>query len=228
MKLRHFFSLLVGMMLTILTQGAMGQQGWVLIPDPLQLTPNKPTTDEIYNVGRDSLWVTSWEFTFDPNFRVFTVGGPADGVKPQGREVFVRVTYTPTTPNRRDTTMVIIALAWRGGATAADTLVVTGEALSTDVETDAPSLPNDFALHQNYPNPFNPTTIISYSLPSSQHVTLKVYNVLGAEVATLVNGEVGAGKHEVNFDASKFQSGIYFYRLQTGAHIEVRKMQFVK
>jgi hypothetical protein len=76
------------------------------------------------------------------------------------------------------------------------------------------SVPNEFALEQNYPNPFNPSTKIDFSLAVDSQVTLKVFNVLGEEVKTLINGDFAAGKHEVEFNASELNSGIYFYRIE--------------
>jgi len=84
--------------------------------------------------------------------------------------------------------------------------------------------PKLFNLEQNYPNPFNPSTTISFSIPTSEFVTLKVFDVLGNEVATLVNEYRRAGSHNIEFDASKLSSGIYFYKLQTGSFIETKKM----
>lgn len=86
----------------------------------------------------------------------------------------------------------------------------------------------DFALEQNYPNPFNPTTSISYSIPQNEFVTLKVYDVIGNEVATLVNTVQERGKHEVNFNAANLSSGIYFYKLTAGNSIQIKKMMLVK
>jgi len=85
-----------------------------------------------------------------------------------------------------------------------------------------------FVLHQNYPNPFNPTTTIRFSLPQRSHVTLKVFDVLGREVATLVDRELSAGEHAVVFDAKALSSGVYFYRLQAGNFVEQKKMVVVK
>ncbi len=93
------------------------------------------------------------------------------------------------------------------------------------------SLPHKFTLYQNYPNPFNPVTIIKYSVPADRAVnkiTLKVYDILGREVATLVNGEKPAGQYEVTFDASGFSSGIYFYKLSAGSFIQTKKMILLK
>jgi hypothetical protein len=88
--------------------------------------------------------------------------------------------------------------------------------------------PLEFALSQNYPNPFNPSTQISYSVPQKGQVTLKVFNVLGMEVATLVSGIQDAGKHAATFNAASISSGVYFYRLQAGGVSLTRKMLFVK
>ncbi|MAL16647.1 MAG: hypothetical protein CL670_09270 [Balneola sp.] len=89
-------------------------------------------------------------------------------------------------------------------------------------------LVSDFNLSQNYPNPFNPSTNISYSIPSASKVVLEVYNVLGRRVATLVEGNLNAGTHTTNFDASSLPSGIYYYKLQSGDFVEVRSMTLIK
>jgi hypothetical protein len=98
----------------------------------------------------------------------------------------------------------------------------------TGVAEGTPDVPLNFVLSQNYPNPFNPTTHISYSLPTSGRVTLKVFNVLGMEVATLFSGLQEAGTHEVKFDASRLSSGVYFYRLEAGSVSITNKMMFMK
>ncbi len=89
-------------------------------------------------------------------------------------------------------------------------------------------IPASFALNQNYPNPFNPTTMINYQLSANSHVTLKVYDVLGREMATLVNQRQNAGYYSVAFDAARFASGTYFYILKAAGNVNVRKMLLLK
>ncbi len=95
-------------------------------------------------------------------------------------------------------------------------------------EGDLTEAPASFGLEQNYPNPFNPTTNINYKIPEASQVTLKVYDLLGREVATLVNGRVSAGQHQVSFDASNLSSGIYIYELRSGDYTEIKKMTLIK
>ena len=85
-----------------------------------------------------------------------------------------------------------------------------------------------FTLFQNYPNPFNPTTTINYSIPKAGLVTLKVYNVLGKEVATLVNKVESSGNHHILFNANKLASGVYFYRLRAGNTVMTKKLLLMK
>jgi ligand-binding sensor domain-containing protein len=86
----------------------------------------------------------------------------------------------------------------------------------------------DFELLQNYPNPFNPTTKIKFAIPKSGNVRLKVFDQLGREVRTLVNGELTAGSYEYEFDGSGLASGVYFYRIETGSFVETKKMLLIK
>ena len=95
------------------------------------------------------------------------------------------------------------------------------------VETEETN-PSVFSLEQNYPNPFNPTTTIKYSIPTSEFVTLKVYNLFGKEVSTLVNENKQAGIYSVEFNAANYPSGVYFYKLQAGNFIETKKMLLLK
>ncbi len=90
-------------------------------------------------------------------------------------------------------------------------------------------VPNEFmSLSQNYPNPFNPTTRIVYQIPEKGNVTLKVFDMLGKEIATLVEEYRDEGRYEVEFNASEFSSGAYFYRIQAGDFVETKKMILMK
>jgi hypothetical protein len=97
----------------------------------------------------------------------------------------------------------------------------------TDVESET-FKPADFILYQNYPNPFNPSTKISWQSPGGDWQTLKVYDVLGNEVATLVDEYKPAGSYEVEWDAKNYPSGVYFYRLQAGSFVETKKLILMK
>ncbi|MDZ7626437.1 MAG: T9SS type A sorting domain-containing protein [Ignavibacteriaceae bacterium] len=104
--------------------------------------------------------------------------------------------------------------------------------VSVDAQT---KIADDFQLYQNYPNPFNPTTKIKFTIPyiethrdASLHVTLKVYDILGNEIATLVNEEKLSGTYEIEFNATGLPSGIYFYQLKTDSFIQTRKMVYLK
>jgi hypothetical protein len=102
------------------------------------------------------------------------------------------------------------------------------EGVTVDVGDKEPLVISSFVLNQNYPNPFNPATTISYSIAADVHVSLKIYDVMGAEVAEIVNKQQPAGNYEVSFDASKLSSGMYFYRLNAGEFTSVKKMTLLK
>ena len=107
----------------------------------------------------------------------------------------------------------------------------TAKPIINDIEEEEnynEKIPQDYSLSQNYPNPFNPTTNIRFSLTKLSFTTLKIYDILGREVATLVNNELSAGRHTYEFDGSGLSSGIYFYRLQTGEFTQTRKMLLIK
>ena len=107
-----------------------------------------------------------------------------------------------------------------------DDVNLTGTATSVN---DNNVIPAKCSLEQNYPNPFNPTTKIQYNLPQNSFVNLRVYNAIGKEVASLINSVVPAGTHEVVFDASRLNSGVYFYTLKTGNNfVQTRKMILMK
>jgi hypothetical protein len=93
---------------------------------------------------------------------------------------------------------------------------------------DNAATPARYQLAQNYPNPFNPSTTLQFQVPQKSFVSLKVFDLLGRELASLVNEERQAGIYRVTWDASKLPSGVYFYRLQAGNFVETKKMVFAK
>ncbi|NMB81045.1 MAG: T9SS type A sorting domain-containing protein [Ignavibacteria bacterium] len=90
------------------------------------------------------------------------------------------------------------------------------------------TIPFELILYQNYPNPFNPTTTISFSVPNSQFVMLKVYDILGREISTLVNEEKQPGNYEVKFDGNNLASGIYYYQIRAGQFVDTKKLVLLK
>jgi len=98
----------------------------------------------------------------------------------------------------------------------------------TSVEEVSSITPDNYTLSQNYPNPFNPSTTINFTIPSNELVTLKIFNILGSEVATLVNGTLAAGSYKFNFNAQNLASGIYLYELKAGNFLEIKKMNLLK
>ncbi|MFZ1083091.1 MAG: discoidin domain-containing protein [Candidatus Kryptoniota bacterium] len=105
---------------------------------------------------------------------------------------------------------------------------IFGAANAATAVLPKPGIPSNYALDQNYPNPFNPTTTIIYELPANSFVTLKVYDVLGREIKTLISGLQSAGNHNVTFDASRFSSGVYLYAMTAGGVTVTKKMILLK
>ena len=90
-------------------------------------------------------------------------------------------------------------------------------------------IPDRFSLYQNYPNPFNPSTTIKFDIPKQSIVTMKIYDIAGREVARLLNSvQYNAGAYAINFDASYLASGVYFYRIEAGDFVEIKKMMLIK
>ncbi len=107
---------------------------------------------------------------------------------------------------------------------------------TTEIAEKENSIPAEFSLEQNYPNPFNPTTTIQFTLPEASKVTLKLFNILGRELTTLVDKEMESGVHKILFDAKDFASGVYFYHIQAKSvnsdsrqvFVQWRKLMFLK
>jgi hypothetical protein len=100
--------------------------------------------------------------------------------------------------------------------------------LATEINPISGSIPDKFELSQNYPNPFNPITNIKYQIIENGFVNLKIYDIVGREIATLVNKNQTAGTYETKFDASNISSGVYFYKLTSGSFSDVKKLVVVK
>ena len=122
---------------------------------------------------------------------------------------------------------------WTGGTAYSFDVAVDELSLKpvggTNIKSNQIVIPSKFCLHQNYPNPFNPLTTISYSLPRMSTVTLKVYDLMGREMATLVNNEMKVmGNHQASFYATDFPTGVYYYKFQTESYMETKKMILIK
>jgi hypothetical protein len=181
---------------------------------------------------------------FDPT-TIPGIASPTDPTAYPGGENGIGIAkFTDLTENWNSTVMSTIdnlplgALIWNDAqmasfSSAADlklidaAYVTAGGKSITAVHTPS-SVPTSFSLSQNYPNPFNPSTTINFSIAKTSNVRLTVYNVLGQKVATLVDGNMEVGEHSAVFDASKFASGIYFYRLDAGEFSSVKKMILLK
>ena len=130
-----------------------------------------------------------------------------------------------------DTALIAIFIAGNGGFPNVGSKFFVDDlswSNTSDVMELGNGIPNEFALMQNYPNPFNPSTKIRYSLPEVSFASITIYDMLGNEVATLINDEQAAGSYEVDFNATGLSSGMYFYKLQAGSFIETKKMLLLK
>lgn len=146
-------------------------------------------------------------------------------------EFGIPITYIDaSTPNKCIISFQILNPVGGVNVTLGSEMYLDDLELSMDMVSDVENefQPLTFQLEQNYPNPFNPSTNISWQSAVGGHQTLKVFDVLGNEVATLVNEEKPAGVYEVEFNASQFSSGVYFYKLQAGSFIETKKMILLK
>ena len=103
-----------------------------------------------------------------------------------------------------------------------------GDTIDTAIKPADSAIPQNFGMEQNFPNPFNPSTTIKFQIPNSNYVTLRVYNQLGQQVASLLNENLIAGRHEVDWNAAGLASGIYLYRLQAGSYSETKKLVLLR
>ncbi|MBI3195177.1 MAG: T9SS type A sorting domain-containing protein [Ignavibacteriae bacterium] len=111
---------------------------------------------------------------------------------------------------------------WAVGDSGIILKTTSGGVLSVEQRDDL--IPSQFTLSDNYPNPFNPTTKISFSIPAMSFVSIKIFDVLGKEVATIVNEELSAGNYTQEWNAQGIESGVYFYQIQAGTYVETKKL----
>jgi hypothetical protein len=157
----------------------------------------------------------SWSYNLlDPHPLIITIDEETHIATISGSNILgiLRIAFTVTDPLN---------------ASASDTLTVN--MLISDVDEDLTAIiPDDFVLFDNYPNPFNPTTTIQYGLPHPCHITLGIYNMLGQQIADLVDEKQAAGMHRIVWDASNVNSGVYFFRIQAGTWQKVKRMILMK
>lgn len=188
----------------------------ILNADTVQIIPDTPFTYQVkvYNHYQDTLSFSLANLPDSLNLSIDSATGLITGTIPQ--------TTKDTVYNF---TIKVVNMDISRGDSLNFKLIVSGSV--TGIENSG-SLPLTFSLSQNYPNPFNPATTINYAVPEAGLVTLKIYDILGREVRTLVNGEKSPGRYSVNFDASALASGIYIYRITAGAYSSVKKMVLLK
>lgn len=144
--------------------------------------------------------------------------------------VFISSTYTPVQSSSIEVGQSVTVWAnqdQNGNLQAVQVQQISGSVTAVH-DGGNESVPTVFELKQNYPNPFNPTTSISFTLSKVENISLTVYNIIGQEVASLVNGQMNAGLHVVTFNAARLASGIYFYRLHAGDFVAIKKMVLLK
>jgi hypothetical protein len=181
----------------------------------------KDTSITITNTGNDTLWITKLESKdsiFSSKLQATTI--------PIESSIEDTIRFTPTVTGSYSGSIVLLSEA----DSSPDTILLEGNGVPlTSVDKMKTNVPRMLTLSQNYPNPFNPKTTIDFTLAEDGRVLLKVYNILGKEVATLVDADLKAGVlHQTTFDASDLSSGIYIYRLQTGGKSLLKKFMLLK
>ncbi len=224
--------------------GTSGKWTWVLVPSMLGI-PIQDGEQTIYgycygNGSKDSIKITEPKYyggRLDVSYKVMT---PANKIQIIRDSINASVVSSDTLSN-----FGIIEEVWQIRNYSIDSLANLYskdsilQSISVERHLESPTeiitsvkkiseMPSKYSLSQNYPNPFNPTTVITYSIPKENIVTIKVFDILGNEVASLVNEEKPAGKYSINFNAGKLPSGIYFYRMEAGSFMEAKKLILLK
>ncbi|HEY3251305.1 MAG TPA: SBBP repeat-containing protein [Ignavibacteria bacterium] len=177
--------------------------------------------------GNGNVYVTG--YAYNSNSDIATVKYNSNGV-----QIGNVLTYNASTAFERGTSIVsntsgsVVYVTGLSPTTQSSDVVVIKYSQLVGISNINSEIPENFSLEQNYPNPFNPSTTIKFAVPAEDNVSIKVYDMLGKEVAVLVNEIVKAGNYEVKFEASKLSSGTYFYRITTSSFNDVKKMMLVK
>lgn len=175
----------------------------------------KDTVITISNTGKDTLKITS----ITSSNAIFSAR-PTSKTVPSAQFFADTLRFAPSSVGTSSAFIIVSSNA----LSSPDTIRVSGNATLTEVDQFVDEIPKEFSLAQNYPNPFNPATTIEFSLPRSELATLKIFNLLGEEVATLVNEVRPAGTYRIGWNASGSPSGVYIYRLQAGDFTATKKL----
>lgn len=191
---------------TFILKTTNGGANWIEIGLPSHIT----NLEGIGFVNEQTGWVGGWGYTYnEPSYKT-TNGGVTWSLAGWGVNMN-RIRFISDT------------LGYAVGKTV---YKYTREPIG--IQQISGEVPKNFTLHQNYPNPFNPSTKIKFEIPASSFVTIKIYDALGKELETFSNGKINAGSYEINWDASAYPSGIYFYKLFTSEFSDSRKMILIK
>ncbi|MFO7446006.1 MAG: discoidin domain-containing protein [Ignavibacteriaceae bacterium] len=206
----------------ILNSGPASGGRFLELRDAWVLTFNNVGVSE----AKDYLLVMAYQLTFEsPKSQFVVVNGDTIGlVEFTAPNTTAWLKQGITIPLKEGVNEIAIDGEWNW--MSFDYIAIPGAAVVSVGEAE--EVPESYFLYQNYPNPFNPSTVIRYSLPEQVHVSLKIFDILGNEIKTLVNNNQGTGNYEVIFDASGVSSGVYFYRLQAGDYIQNLKMLLLK
>ena len=189
----------------------------VLSVTPDFVNVNHPAGTTSFSVANTGSGTLNWSAVSNTSW--ITITGAGSGTN----SGTINVSYNANTGNARTGTITVTA----AGASGSPKIVEVRQATYTDVR-DLNDKPETFNLFQNFPNPFNPTTNIRFNLSKDSMVSLKVYNILGQEIAQLINKEMPAGSYQYDFDASQLTSGLYIYKIQTENFVQAKKMLLMK
>jgi fibronectin type 3 domain-containing protein len=170
----------------------------------------------------------TWDESMDKDFNYFVIHrGETQGFVPSETNILansVDVSYLDNSAGNGKYYYVVAAVDISGNISEFSN---EASATLTDVQLED-AIPTEYALKQNYPNPFNPTTMIKFAIPEASQVKLAIYDVTGREVGLLVNEQMAAGTYSVDWNAVNLSTGIYFYRIEAGSFVNVKKMILIK